>query len=47
MLSNYYRNIYLFRFDAQAGTVYILAQESIEVLISRDGTWRYLDETEF
>ncbi|WP_071588436.1 DUF6888 family protein [Chlorogloeopsis fritschii] len=45
MLSNYYRNILLFRFDMKTGTIYILAEESLEILISRDGNWRFLDET--
>lgn len=44
MLSNYYRDIHLFRFDIKTGTIYILADESIEILISRDGKWRFLDE---
>jgi hypothetical protein len=47
MLSNYYQAIHLFRFDAKSGTIYILAAESLELVISRDGTWRFLDEAEF
>ncbi|MFB2833669.1 DUF6888 family protein [Floridanema evergladense] len=44
MLSNYYRNILLFRFDSKTGTIYILAQENMEIFISRDGNWRFLNE---
>jgi len=48
MLSNGYRDVRLFRFDPIAGTIYVLAAESLEVLITRDGNWRFIDdETEF
>ena len=46
MLSNYYRNILLFRFNSNIGSIYILADENMEILISRDGIWRFLNETE-
>jgi hypothetical protein len=45
MLSNYYRDISLFRFDLPSGNIYILAAETMEILISRDGIWRFIDET--
>jgi hypothetical protein len=44
MLSSGYRDIHLFRFNTNIGTIYILADESLEILIDRDGTWRFLDE---
>jgi hypothetical protein len=46
MLSNYHRNIWLFRFNSNTGGIYILAEENMEILISRDGNWRFLNETE-
>jgi hypothetical protein len=45
MLSNYYRDISLFRFDVLSGNIYILAPETLEILISRDGMWRFLNAT--
>ena len=45
MLSICYRDIVLFRFDDQIGTVYSLAGEAIEVIISLDGNWRLLNAT--
>jgi hypothetical protein len=47
MLSNGYRSIQLFRYGEEEGTVYILAGDDIEVLISRDGNWRFLNEAGF
>jgi hypothetical protein len=46
MLSNYYRDIQLFRFQAQTGEVYIFAGEELQIIVSRNGLWRFLDETE-
>jgi hypothetical protein len=48
MLSNYYRDIHLFRFDAQTGDVYILAgtSDELEIIVPPNGFWRFLDETE-
>jgi hypothetical protein len=45
MLSNCYRDISLFRFDSPPGNIYILPAETMETLISRDGIWRFIDET--
>lgn len=45
MLSNYYRDIRLFRFDEQTGEVYILAGEDIQIIITRSGFWRFVNET--
>ncbi len=47
MLSNYYRDIQLFRFNAQTGEVYIFAGDELEIIVPRNGLWRFLDETEF
>ncbi|UBF27405.1 hypothetical protein K9N68_05490 [Kovacikia minuta CCNUW1] len=47
MLSNYYRNIELFRFDARTGDIFLLAFENIQIEIARDGNWRFIDEAEF
>jgi hypothetical protein len=43
MLSICYRDIVLFRFDDRIRTVYFLAEEEIEVIVSPDGNWRFLD----
>lgn len=46
MLSNYYRDIQLFRFNAQTGEVYIFAGDELEIIVPCNGLWRFLDETE-
>jgi hypothetical protein len=46
MLSNCYRDIQLFRFDDQTGEVYIFAGDELQIIVSRNGLWRFLDETE-
>jgi hypothetical protein len=42
-LSNFYQPIYLFRYDVDREEIFIIAgeQESIEITIFKDGTWRY------
>ena len=40
-LSNCYRDIYLFRFNDQAGYIFILAGDELEIIVSRDGLWRF------
>ena len=45
MLSNSYRNIELFRFDEQTGIVFIFAGEELQIIVSSNGLWRFLDET--
>ncbi|WP_414581327.1 DUF6888 family protein [Scytonema sp. PCC 10023] len=45
MLSNYYRDIQLFRFNDRTGEIYILAVENIQIQIARDGNWRFVNET--
>ncbi len=46
MLSNGYRDIHLFRYNPQKGYVYILAGETLEVIVTRNGKWRFIDETQ-
>ncbi|MBE9012441.1 hypothetical protein IQ250_19775 [Pseudanabaenaceae cyanobacterium LEGE 13415] len=41
-LSDLYREIYLFRFSPITGTIYILARENIELVITQDGTWEFV-----
>jgi hypothetical protein len=45
MLSNYYRDIQLFRYDTQTGEVYIMAGEELQIIGPRNGQWRFLYET--
>jgi hypothetical protein len=42
MLSSYYRNIELFRFNQRIGELYIFANEELQIIISRTGTWRFV-----
>jgi hypothetical protein len=42
MLSNYYRNIELFRFNERAGEIYILASEELQIIIPHNGVWRFV-----
>ncbi|MFB2892479.1 hypothetical protein ACE1CI_05995 [Aerosakkonemataceae cyanobacterium BLCC-F50] len=45
MLSNYYRNIELFRFNEEQGYVYILTSDNLEIMVYRDGNWEFINET--
>lgn len=47
MLSNYYRNIELFRFDDKTGDVFILASDELQIIVPRNEPWRFVDEAEF
>ena len=42
-LSNFYRPIYLFRYDMDREEIFIISgeQETIEITIFPDGKWRY------
>ena len=40
-LSNCYRDIHLFRFNDQVGYIFILAGDELEIVVSRDGLWRF------
>jgi hypothetical protein len=47
-LSDMYRDILLFRFDALKGEIYILAGQDIELVIYANGNWEFLpNEAEF
>ena len=46
MLSNYYRDIQLFRFNAQTIKIYIFARDELPIIVSRNGLGRFVDETE-
>lgn len=43
MFSTYYRDIKLFRFDAQLGYVYILAGDNMQIIVSTDGDWSFIE----
>ncbi|MGG6270599.1 DUF6888 family protein [Leptolyngbya sp. AN03gr2] len=42
MLSNYYRNIELFRFNERTGEIYIFASETLQIIIPPNGKWRFV-----
>jgi hypothetical protein len=46
MLSNGYQPIYLFRYSRNSRRIYILAgmTESIQIVISENGKWRFIDD---
>ena len=46
MLSSYYRDIQLFRFNYQTREVYIFVNDEIQIIVSSNGLWRFLNETE-
>ncbi|MFB8790569.1 MAG: hypothetical protein U7123_17385 [Potamolinea sp.] len=46
MLSNYYRDIQLFRFDDKTGDVFILASGELQIIVPRNEPWRFVDEAE-
>lgn len=46
MLSNGYRDIHLFRYNPQKGYVYILAGETLEIIVTGNGEWRFINEIE-
>ncbi|WP_225938700.1 DUF6888 family protein [Kovacikia minuta] len=45
MLSNYYRDITLFRFNDLTGAVFIMAGENLQILVPQNGKWVFVDET--
>lgn len=49
MLSNFYQDIHLFRYDDSTGEIYILAGEddSQEIVIYPNGDWEFIRGTEF
>ena len=46
MLSGYFRDIQLFRFDDQTGIVFIFAGEELQIIVNPDGKWRFLNAAE-
>jgi len=42
MLSSYYRDIELFRFNERTGDIYIFASEELQIIISHNGVWRFV-----
>lgn len=40
-LSNCYLDIHLFRFNDQAGYVFILAGDELQIIVFPDGLWRF------
>ncbi|KAM3100956.1 DUF6888 family protein [Phormidesmis sp. 146-12] len=44
MLSNYFKNIEVFRFNQLTGEIYIFAGEELQIIIPRDGQWRFVNE---
>ena len=45
-LSNFYTDIYLFRYDEQRKEIYILAGDTIGITIFTNGQWEFDDDTE-
>ncbi|MEM9540851.1 MAG: hypothetical protein AAGA60_15260 [Cyanobacteria bacterium P01_E01_bin.42] len=45
-LSNFYTDIYLFRYDEKREEIYILAGETIAIAIFKNGDWEFDDDTE-
>ncbi|MGV0025505.1 DUF6888 family protein [Phormidesmis priestleyi] len=45
MLSNYCRNIELFRFNQQTGMIYIFCSDELQIIIPKNGIWRFLNES--
>ncbi len=46
MLSNRYRDIHLFRYNPPKGYVYILAGQTLEIIVASNGEWRFINEIE-
>lgn len=42
MLSNLYRDIVVFRYDARTLEIYILTADDIQIAISPAGQWRFI-----
>jgi len=42
MLSSYYRDIELFRFNERTGDIYIFSSEELQIIISHNGVWRFV-----
>jgi hypothetical protein len=46
MLSTYFRDIQLFRFDEQTKIIFIFAGEELQVIVDSQGKWRFLNAAE-
>jgi hypothetical protein len=46
LLSNFYIDIHLFRYDNKREEIYILAGDTIGITISKNGRWEFDDDTE-
>ncbi len=46
MLSNFYKDIQLFRFNPRNREVYIFAGEELQIRVFPSGDWSFIDETE-
>jgi hypothetical protein len=48
MLSNLYQQIYLFRYDSNFKTIFLLARsennEELQIVIFANGIWRFIDD---
>ncbi|MDJ0580688.1 MAG: hypothetical protein QNJ66_11780 [Crocosphaera sp.] len=48
MLSNLYQQIYLFRYDSNFKTIFILTRnendEELQIVIFSNGIWRFIDD---
>ncbi|MDJ0662887.1 MAG: hypothetical protein QNJ42_25870 [Crocosphaera sp.] len=48
MLSNLYQQIYLFRYDSNFKTIFILTRnendEELQIVIFANGIWRFIDD---
>jgi hypothetical protein len=46
MLSNCYRDIQIFRYSPSSRVLHVFANDALQIVITPDGKWRFLDETE-
>ncbi|KAM3115783.1 DUF6888 family protein [Phormidesmis sp. 146-33] len=44
-LSNFYQSAELFRYSDRTGEIYLFVSDEIQIVIYRDGTWRFINET--
>ena len=44
MLSNYFRNIEVFRFNERTSEIYIFAGEELQSIVSSNRRWRFVNE---
>lgn len=43
-LSNFYTDIHLFRYDQQRQEIYVIAGETINIIIKANGDWEFDNE---